>query len=204
MKEFQITSGKIVASDPAYSIPTWCQGIIENVKNGTWVVIPDKHDVRGWGERVCKLTVTHKDFNFDNFVSEELPFVGGVDSGQFGFFDYDLYRNDESAKDLEKYNFGDDFERESGDIWYRAVCHLTLSSDHWGVLPNGAVSSSGIGDGSYPVYGIKDKDGQYIGFQVIFIDEDTNEEDEWEECSNCGTHLNYDGSCDNCDIDDVE
>ena len=184
MKEFQITSKKIVASDPCYGIPTWCQGIIENVKNGTWVATPDKNTISGWGERVCKLTIVHKDYDFDNHVPELLGFSGGVDSGQFGFFDFDFYRNNSHVKDLVKYDFGYDFDREPGDEWYRVCCHLTLSSDHWGVLPNGVVSCSGVGDGSYNVYGIKDHNSpsqEYIGFQVVFIDDEEIDDEEIEE-----------------------
>jgi hypothetical protein len=110
-------------------------------------------------------------------LENELPFVGGVDSGQFGFFDKDFYRNDESAKDLEKYNFSPDYDREEGDQWYRACANLTLDSEQWGVLPNGVVSSSGFGDGSYGVFGEKNAEGEYVAFSVVFIWED--EQDEW-------------------------
>ena len=34
MDEFEIVSGTLICSDPCYDIPTWCQGIVENVKNG--------------------------------------------------------------------------------------------------------------------------------------------------------------------------
>ena len=39
-------------------------------------------------------------------------------------------------------------------------CDRTLSED-WGVLPLGVVSSSGIGDGSYPTYGVKNEKGEF-------------------------------------------
>ena len=129
MKSFMISSGVIVASDPAYTIepPTWCQGIIENVKNGEWVATVETDPSSG---RIAVLMVSHKDVNLelsDMFVDEEkFPFDGGVDSGQFGFFDKDAYRKDELVKDLPKSNFGEGYDEKSGDTWYRAVCALTL------------------------------------------------------------------------------
>jgi len=197
MKKFEIKSGKLVASDPCYSIPTWCQGIIENVKNGTWVATIDRNELSDWGNRICKLTVSHKDYSFDNSQSEDLPFDAGVDSGQFGFFDYDLYRNDEHAKDLPKYDFGDSFDTNEGDEWYRAICEITLGEESWGVLPGGVVSSSGFGDGSYRVYGVKDTrtpELQWVAFQVIFIDDSEFDEDD---CDVCGGML-LDGECPVC------
>jgi len=41
---FEITSGVMVCSDPCYEIPTWCQGIVENVKKGTWLAGVEKID----------------------------------------------------------------------------------------------------------------------------------------------------------------
>lgn len=178
MKLFEITSGKIVASDPCYEIPTWCQGVIDNVKNGTWVAEVEKTDGSdGWGVRVASLMVYNKNYGRVGAFMEALNFDGGVDSGQFGFFDFDFYRNDDKATDLIKQDFGENYDRESGDAWYRAICNITLAEESWGVLTNGAVSSSGIGDGSYTVYGEKDGDGFYVGFKVVYMDEDEDEDD---------------------------
>jgi hypothetical protein len=183
---FEVVSGAIVCSDPCYSIPTWCQGIVENVKNGTWIAQVIKSDEGDWGERIAMLSISHKDVEDAEANVDIMDFVGGVDSGQFGFFDKDFYRNDEKAKDLEKYSFSSDFDKEGGDEWYRACCNLTLSSEQWGVLPNGVVSSSGFGDGSYDVFGYKDESGQYVAFAVVFIYDDEDEEEEEVECNNCG------------------
>jgi hypothetical protein len=173
---FEVTSGAIVCSDPCYSIPTWCQGIVENVKNGTWianVIVTDEGD---WGKRIALLSISHKDIEEPDANIDIMNFVGGVDSGQFGFFDKDFYRNDEVAKDLEKYDFGENYDVQEGDTWYRACCNLTLGDEQWGVLPNGVVSSSGFGDGSYDVFGYKDAYGEYVAFAVVFIYDDEGDE----------------------------
>jgi hypothetical protein len=182
-KSFEVVSGTLVCSDPFYSIPTWCQGIVENVKNGTWVADVERSDKGDWGNRISVLEVRHIDNTNPDFdFNEHLPFTGGVDSGQFGFFDKAFYRNDESAKDLEKYGFSSDFDKEDGDVWYRACCQKTLGDESWGVLPNGVVSTSGFGDGSYDVFEQKNAEGEVIALCVVYIWEDELDEDEdWEE-----------------------
>ena len=184
---FKITSFKMVCSDPCYSIPTWCQGVIDNVKNGLWEADVHKSDEGSWGDRISHLFVYNLSAVIDNpnikkeiqsFGGHTLPYEFGVDSGQFGFFDLDNYRNDESAKDLKKHDFGENYDREVGDKWYRACADLTLSTESWGVLPNGAVSSSGFGDGSYEVRGIKDN-GEYVAFCVEYIGQDEDEDEDW-------------------------
>jgi hypothetical protein len=186
MEQFEIVSNKIVASDPCYSLPTWCQGVINNVKNGTWNAYAELTNEGSWGDRISTLTICHKDhehelesFILDLFEEDnELPFTFGVDSGQFGFFDFASYRNDAAAKDLPKYDFGDNYDVEAGDEWYRSCVEITLGEKQWGVLPNGVVSTSGFGDGSYDVDGIKDANGEYVMFMVTFIGKDELDEDE--------------------------
>ena len=185
IKQFEVTSGKLVCSDPCYSIPTWCQGIVDNVKNGVWGAEINLSDEGDWGTRVASLYIvnehanaTMKDIETKIFEDEPLSFDAGVDSGQFGFFDFAHYRNDESAKDLPKQDFGADYDIQEGDAWYRACSDLTLGGEQWGVLPNGVVSSSGFGDGSYNVYGYKDAYGEYVAFAVVFIYDDENDEDD--------------------------
>jgi hypothetical protein len=169
---FEITSGVMVCSDPCYKINTWCQGIVENVKKGTWLTEVEKIDIEN---RIAVLKIEHTNAK-KTYRLKELEFDGGVDSGQFGFFDKDFYRNDEEAKNLPKYDFGDNFDKEEGDEWYRSCCKITLEKD-WGVLPHGVVSSSGYGDGSYQVLGKKDENGEWVALMVVFIHGD-NEEDE--------------------------
>jgi hypothetical protein len=188
-KIFNVTSGKMVCSDPCYDLGTWCQGVIDNVKNGKWEADIANSNEGDWGHRISHLWVFNVEAVINNpsikreietFKGHTLPFSFGVDSGQFGFFDHANYRNDESAKELKKYEFGDDFDNKEGDTWYRACADLTLGKDSWGVIPFGAVSSSGFGDGSYEVRGIKDSNGEYVAFCVEYIGQDDEDEfDDW-------------------------
>jgi hypothetical protein len=187
-RQFEVTSGKMVLSDPCYKLGTWCQGVIDNVKNGTWVGIIEQSDEGACGSRnsiLISLNVEamKKNPRLETQLmggGELLGFDGGVDSGQFGHFDFANYRKDELAVDLPK-AFEDDYATDEGDEWYRAVCAVTLTTDDaFGVVPFGVVSESGFGDGSYDTHGIKDENGEYVGFMTVFIgDEENEDDDEW-------------------------
>lgn len=184
MSRFEITSGAMVCSDPCYTNDVWCMGIVNNVKSGTWSADVDETDgSSSWGRRIAKLRVHHTDSGVETMSSKWIKLTGtfGVDSGQFGFFDARHYRKADSVKDQTKHDFGGtDVADTDEEKWYRACCHLTLSPDSWGVIPNGAVSSSGYGDGSYDVYALKNAQGEYIAFTAVFIDQEEEEEDEGE------------------------
>jgi hypothetical protein len=89
--------------------------------------------------------------------------VVGVDSGQAGFFDYDLYSED-------SYSGGDD---EDSEDFYERCCNLAFSGAQGGVLPGGVVSSSGLGDGGYQVFTDVDPSVAPISFaRLVFLEED--------------------------------
>lgn len=237
---FEITSGKMIVTDPCYDKQTWCQAKLDDVRNGTWYATAEYSDEDDWGDRVAQIWAWHDSLGIDNpgrdfpTCSEFIPYDIGVDSGQAGFFDLDKYPDD-THKD---------------DAFYDAVCKLTLSripfsvleevgvypmadlsklSDEqkanrtssnyherklyymrqftgkngednrpntdkskmadalalhgslglFGVLPFGAVSSSGFGDGSYNLYVERDSDGEVVAARIEFIVEDPeNDEDE--------------------------
>lgn len=183
MKQFEVKSGKIIASDPCYTKGTWCMAAIDNVRNGTWFAHVDTSDEGSWGNRIAALVIYHADClqTNPNILSlypkmPKLPFVAGVDSGQFGFFDHDAYRNDDViTSDIPLWDIT---PKEPGDKFYSACCKLTINGDQWGSLPFGAVSSSGFGDGSYNILGEKNSYGEYVAFAVIYIDDENSDDDE--------------------------
>lgn len=181
MKQFEVKSGKIVASDPAHTLGTWCQGVIDNVRNGTWFAYAETFDEGFAGNRIAALVVYHADnlkTNPNLFLHframPPLPFVGGVDSGQFGFFDYDAYRNDDViTPEIPLWGIF----HVPGDKFYAACCKQTIGSESWGIVPFGAVSASGFGNGSYDVLGEKNSYGQYTALAVIYHKENTDHDD---------------------------
>lgn len=187
MKTFEVKSGRLVLSDPCYEYPTWCQGVV-NAKNGKWdtrVIMQN--------DRVASIMAFHIESAINNpklmdnlFKAPSIPFIGGVDSGQFGYFDFDSYRNDKLVEGLPTFG-GKWAVTEDGDIFYRVCCNLTLT-ENYGLLPNGFVSSSGYGDGSYTTFGLADENGNYYALITHFIfddndDNDDNQEDDEEEMS---------------------
>ena len=183
MKEFNLGS-EVVVSDPCYDIPTWCQAIVSNVLPGTYVPEVDYSDERDWGVRVSNLSATHKDF-FDKpglIEWSEHPAVIGVDSGQCGIFDKRYYRDDKHSESygIDKL-FGDDWSEKDGDDWYQRMCTLTSNEGACGSSPDGIVSTSGYGDGSYTLLIGKIED-QVVAFHIVYIgseeDDDDIEDDE--------------------------
>lgn len=178
---FEIKSGKAVLSDPCYNLDMWCSAVVNNVKNGIWGVYVERGE---YTKRNNNLMVYHTEsfHRYPNILNNlktapPLPKLGGVDSGQFGIFDYDGYRNDESiTSDVKLWSYP---EKKGGDRFYLACCYLTIvTKDNYGVLPLGVVCASGWGDGSYELRGFKDSTGEYIGFLVIFIDEQVLDEED--------------------------
>lgn len=87
----------------------------------------------------------------------------GVDSGQVMIVD-------------PCYVLKGDFDDKSQGS-YGAVCDVTLSEDGYGefiatgIAGNAIASSSGYGDGNYPVYGEINGDGRVVALHIYF-DED--------------------------------
>lgn len=169
---FDVTSGKLVVSDPCYNPGIWCQGNLENVKNGRWhgFVVRGKTD---WGNRCWEVYAMHDECSLSTAIAERTDIDVGVDSGQAGIFDYSQYHG------------GEDDYGDGG--WYDLCCQTTLSKPHSaGVVPGGVVSSSGFGDGGYTCEIAKNDDGQIVGVKITFIcqedfENDDSDEDYWGE-----------------------
>lgn len=166
--KFAITSGKVMISDPCYEVGTGGQGILENVKNGTWNAFVSRGTKGGWGVRNAELIVLHENhhFRFPNDLHCFHVNFGieiDVDSGQAGIFDFELYpKGDFTGEYGEKGTFYDD------------CCNGTLDTQYhsdiiWGM---GVVSSSGFGDGSYNCLTIVDDNQKVIAIRLVFIDND--------------------------------
>jgi hypothetical protein len=179
----KITLGKkVVVSDPCYEIPTWCQAVIDNVEPGEYECDVEKTDEGEWGNRcavlrVIKLDSSHKDEDWEFYPADI-----GVDSGQCGVFDFDTYRRDSIVPEMEdvENETGENWNyigwKEEGEKWYGKICEYTLFPEcSHGGYKNGYVSSSGYGDGCYPLYVTRNKNGKIDGFMIIFISDDEEE-----------------------------
>ena len=179
MSTIKLTNN-VRVSDPCYTDDVWCKTKLTDVLPGNYNVFVEKGDELGWGMRVKSVRVIHEDFSDTNMWEEHSEI--GVDSGQAGIFCETSYRNDTIAEGIvtppSKFNLpGRDSE---GDIWYEKMCNFTLSDDQSGVYDTGVVTSSGIGDGSYPLDIIRERNGYIVGMKITYLfDEDEEEEDDY-------------------------
>jgi len=197
---------EVYVTDPCYSVPTWCQTKLTNVLPGEWVVSMIYDEKQGTN-RNAELFLVHKDHQITKDLVYDWFGDFGVDSGQAGVFDAASYRSDSAAEAINPpwIDFvlpGKDLE---GDAWYEKICKFTLGESGWGAYDAGAVSSSGWGDGMYPVYGAE-VNGQVVALQLVFIDQSAEDEDEEyitpdqsDCCGECGAELESDGSCNYCE-----
>jgi hypothetical protein len=178
---FELTGPVMRISDPCYDREVWCCGTVDNCRVGTWEAAVLKMDEGDWGVRNAVLAVRYKDggpkFNAINRAVcngtgawHECPFEVGVDSGQAGFFD-ELHYQDNSV--VEKMNGP---EHDFGDAWYSHCCDITITRTGAGVMPYGAVSSSGYGDGGYAAIKHLDRNGKIDFIFGVFIDNEDEEE----------------------------
>jgi hypothetical protein len=198
----QITlSENVMVSDPCYTPDTWCQTKLTNVLPGKYNVEVDKHDEgTGWGVRVSSITVIHEDYVDDGDWEQHSEC--GVDSGQCGIFCMTSYRNDVLSEGITTPTLDNPFVipfREDGDKWYDKMCHFTLHKDQWGLYDTGVVSSSGIGDGQYPLDVMMDGD-KIVGMRLEYLgNSDEDLLDEGDVCGVCGNDMEDGESCNCCE-----
>lgn len=92
-KILNISSDKIVISDPIQKIPSWCQAVVP-AKSGDWETSA-KMTLAG---KIISLSAWHIDSAMDNnqlpdevLKGYELPYIFMVTSGSFGYFDSSQY-----------------------------------------------------------------------------------------------------------------
>lgn len=170
---FCVSSGGLVLSDPCYGLDVWCLKKVDGVKNGAWKFYGIQSDEGIFGKQISAIYAVHADAENVSVDLKDIEDLG-VDSGQFGIFDVDFYRNDSQfADDFMPEN---DFAKgEEGGRFYGACCDLTLSDKHGGVLSGGGVVSSGYGDGCYDGC-LYLQEGEIVGACVRFIEEQSESE----------------------------
>lgn len=164
---FEVTSGRIVCSDPCYGTNTFGNDIM-NMENGRYNIYQTEHDFGVYGVRNTELAVIHQDYDDDDTIFfEDAESCCGVDSGTFGFFDAAYYEETHNGEDAKE----DWYQRNVIDTCYDEDGTIT---DNRGVL-----ASAGFGDGAYELEiaykDQKDKTNDIaVGVKVIFIDDIEN------------------------------
>ena len=171
---FELTGRVMRVSDPCYDRGVWCCGTVDNCRPGTWEAAVLQRDMGDWGVRNAVLAARCADGGpkfsavnraLCNATGEwrECDIDVGVDSGQAGFFDDRYYGGVRAEAETTGTGSGPDRQ------WYGLCCDATKSECFAGVIPYGAVSRSGFGDGGYTAYRHLAGDGTVDFLFVVFI-----------------------------------
>lgn len=168
--DFEIKENEdLLISDPCYDDDCWCRNLVksETIKKGVYSAFVVEKDYGDWGLRIKELIIANSEYlnihDLENSVKDldfcvELKEVG-VDAGLCGFF-----VNKPSYNREEWYKICDFLYPEKHCINY------ILATKDNPFMCNGVCSSSGFGDGSYRVLSCV-KNGLFIGFKIIFVEE---------------------------------
>ncbi len=171
--KFTLTGDMLRVTDPCYTKETWCAGVIENMKPGEYNAYV-AYDADGRVEMLLVAHSTYKNarqmankiavdddkiwYQYWKMIDAEI----GVDSGQCGLFD------EQKVFDATQFTEVPDCGFECDNAWYATCCALTLSSKQAGVVPCGAVSSSGWGDGCYPAFVLRDAEDIGVAACIVY------------------------------------
>ena len=149
-----ITSGRIVCSDPCYKSGEWCADSFP-AKNGLYRVY-----IYHTENRNAILEIIHKDYDTNSVDWDDADSACAVDSGTFGFFDKEYYDNHHDGELDEK--------------WYHN--NVVYADDYLLTDGAGAWSSSGYGDGMYHLQCVwcnkeNDDADSVAGLRALVIDD---------------------------------
>ena len=132
-------------SDPCYGTEVWCNDVISTIP-GQYDVFVTKSEGYWCKGRISSIMAIHKDYRKKLGCmpkNDEEGIFCGVDSGTCGIFNAEYY---------EKYHTANDVD----DDWYNKN---VIQMDSFMICDGlGAISSSGLGDGHYPVLAEYDGD----------------------------------------------
>lgn len=142
-------SGTVQVTDPCYDSDVWCRTTID--------VKPGEYACRIWmspEERVGIIGIYLKGIVPPQQVMKEVAIIG-VDAGLAGFFNIKPDYSDEEWKEF----CNDIFSTKEDAYIFKDRPDKT----------EGFFSSTGYGDGEYPVYVCKDVDGEIVAAEIRFL-----------------------------------
>ena len=148
-----------LVTDPGFPRGAWCSGQVRT-RPGTWNGTVFRQEGT---DLITALMVHHASLGplpKEDPRWRHLGFEVGVDSGKAGIFCDSSFPRGMSGPGSAQ----EAFSRRTSDLVHGA--------EQWGVLPDGIVSKSGHGDGTYYAYGIKDSSGLAVAILLEFILED--------------------------------
>ncbi|MDF2902605.1 MAG: hypothetical protein K0S25_243 [Bacillus sp. (in: firmicutes)] len=170
---FQVTSGKLIISDPCYSYDEenteGLQVVLKPAKRGNWSATISYNE-----EEVVRQLVVF----WGNTEPEEewIPInqLIAVDSAQVGIFDFTLFDDGEIIINEVENEYDIEMDNDVSK-YYVACCDAVASKQQGGIVPGGAVVMSGYGDGLYQVYIKQDKSSEVVSVMIDFLESDEDE-----------------------------
>ncbi|WP_223596198.1 SMI1/KNR4 family protein [Neobacillus bataviensis] len=160
---FTVDSGKLIVTDPCYQVDEEdLQIILSNVKNGNW-----KATITYTDEEVVESLIVFHGEKKPSGKWHDCDKTIAVDSAQAGIFNLAVFGRDEAIQ-YEVKNVYDIEIDEDGLKYYVACCDIVASDAQGGVVPGGAVSMSGYGDGEYEVKVKYNISKEVIGVMIDF------------------------------------
>lgn len=177
-----INGDRAIVTDPCYYDGTeYAQHEVKEIQQGgQWKMETHRESFGVMGVRTAELSVTHSTWDSDDAKLQ--TFSAGVDSGQMSICGIDDVEQFKNPDDYGPNGF--DAEGHRGLFDYQGACDITINSpDRAGVLCDVmAVSQSGCGDGLYPVYVWRNKNGFATKIMIDFRDEtDDGDGEDWDE-----------------------
>ncbi|MGG3625527.1 SMI1/KNR4 family protein [Bacillus gobiensis] len=166
---FTVECGKLIVTDPCYEVDEEddeMQIILSNVKNGYWTA-----SISYTQEEVVESLLVFYGDKKPSGKWHDCDKLIGVDSAQAGIFDLAQFGRDEAIQ-YEVENVHDIEIDEVGLKYYVACSDIVASDAQGGVVPGGAVSMSGYGDGMYEVKVKYNVSKEVVGVLIDFRDEE--------------------------------
>ncbi|KON88137.1 hypothetical protein AF332_15885 [Sporosarcina globispora] len=164
---FTVESGELIVTDPCYQVDEEDLHIIlSNVKNGKWtasIIYTDEEVVESLFAFYGEKKPSGKWYECEKTIP--------VDSAQAGIFDFAVFGRDEAIQFAVKNVYDIEID-EDGLKYYVACCDVVASDAQGGVVPGGAISMSGYGDGIYEVKVKYNPSKEVIGVLIDFGEED--------------------------------
>lgn len=170
--EFQMTSNKMIVTDPCYELGTECTYILNTAKTGTWRAFVVMKDERPMALIALHSSVPSK--NIKNLTFQTKWKNLGVDSGQMCMCDLQFYK--QNQEEYDKYcHVTLDTEYRAGIVGFYNSPNPYETKDFSLTKAYACVSQSGYGDGTYKCKTYTQY-GMVYGVMVDNMDESINQD----------------------------
>lgn len=153
-----IADDKIDITDPCYDKSTWCR-TQKPIVSGEYNCYAGVGSNKTWGKRVYSLIILANGLNLDGKYDVQSVGSIGVDAGMAGFFVNKPDYSDDDWNQVCDYVFENDGGGQPKKFW--------IVDEDTPLRCKGFFSESGIGDGEYVVYEIKQHD-KIVGYKLEF------------------------------------